>query len=162
LLLVNRAVGSEAKQVLWQSQHFIIDSTAFAVDYLLLGMSDGCRQITRLTVTKSGPMIATNFYKLLGVATRLRCLTVTLPSTVRMPLEEHIDRHYASLLLYLAAKGTQREETLRRLDTVCFEIGPLQRSFLNSKGEPYKTMTPELTDWCKRRIRKRLLKQFPQ
>jgi hypothetical protein len=160
--LVNRAVGSEAKQVLWQSQHFIIDSMAFAVDYLLLGMSDGCRHITRLTVTKSGPMIATNFYKLLSVATRLHCLTVTLPSTVRMPLEEHIDRHYASLLLYLAPRGIQREEAMRRLDTVCFEIGPSQRSVLDKKGEPITVMTPELNDWCRKRVRDQLLTRFSQ
>jgi hypothetical protein len=51
---------------------------------------------------------------------------------------------------------------LRRLDTVYFDIGPSQRSVLDSNGEPYKTMTPELNDWCRRRIRNRLLKQFPE
>lgn len=103
-------------------------------------------------------MLATDFYKLLSVASRLRCFTITLPSKVCMPLGEHIDKHHESLLGYLAPKGVDRAEALRRLDTVCFDIGPAQRSVLNNKGEAIKVMTPELNVWCRDRVRGKLLK----
>jgi len=160
LLRVNRAVGSEATRVLWESQHFIIDSMASANCFLQGRQRSGRRYITRLTVTKSGPALATDFYKLLNVATRLRSLKVTLPSRFRMPLGEHIDSHYQSLVCYLAPTGADFEEATRRLDTVCFDIGPAQRTVLDDKGDPIKVMTPELNTWCRKRVRKHLLKHF--
>lgn len=158
LLRVNRAIGSEAKEVLWQSQHFIVDSMASAIHFLEGPQHGGRKYITRLTVKKSGPGLALDFYLLLTGATRLRCLTITLPSKTRMSLSEHIDKHYRTLICYLAPKGVDRGEVLRRLDTVCFDIGPAQRSVLDDKGESIKVMTPELNSWCRDRIRGKLLK----
>lgn len=160
LLRVNHAIGSEAKEVLWQSQHFIVDSMAHATEFLEDAQRDGRRYITRLTITKTGPVIATKFYRLLQAALRLRHLTVRLPSNVRMPLTEHIDKHYQSLRYYLCPPNGDLTEALRRLDTVSFDIGSCQRSVLDEKGEPIKVMTPELNEWCKIRVRKRLLDHY--
>lgn len=78
-----------------------------------------------------------------------------------MPLSEHIDKHYQSLREYLCPPDKDLTEAWRRLNTVFFDIGSSQqRSVLDEKGEPLKAMTPELNEWCRRRVRKRLLDHF--
>jgi hypothetical protein len=161
LLQVNRTISFEAKQVLWQSQHFIVDSMTAGLAFLKGAQHASRKYITRLTVRKTVPRQSADFYKMLEISTQMRSLTLAFPSK-RLSLGEHIDKYYECLMSYVAPKGADRKGALRRLDTVYFDIGPSQRSVLDSKGEPYKTMTPELNDWCRRRIRNRLLKQFPE
>lgn len=160
LLKVSHAIGAEAKQVFWQSQHFIIDSMASAIEFLTKAGSVGRTNIGRLTITKTGHTMATDFYKLLKGSSRLRRLTVKLPSRERMLMSKHIDKHYESLLFYLAAGRADHAEALRRLDTIYFEIGAGQSCFLDSKGQLIQAMTPKLSAWCKERIRGHLLEHY--
>lgn len=160
LLKVSHAIGTEAKQVFWQSQHFVVDSMASAIDFLTKAGSVGRSNIGRLTITKSGHNLAADFYKVLKDASRLRRLTVKLPSREHMLLSKHIDKHYESLLFYLAPERADHAEALRRLDTVRFEIGAGQRCFLDNRGQSIKAMTPTLRTFCKERIRGHLAKHF--
>jgi hypothetical protein len=77
-----------------------------------------------------------------------------------MPVGKHIDEHYKSLVFYLAPTGATLEGALQRLDTVCFDIGPAQRTVLDRQGEPIKAMTPELNTWCRERVQGHLEKHF--
>jgi hypothetical protein len=126
LLRVDRAIATEAKHVLYQSQHFIVDSMKSAIPFLLNARADDRRHITHLTITESGPMLADEFTTCsvtpLGCATRpslclrgrARHLTITLPSRTRMSLGQHIDDHYDSLQAYLDPVCVDPTEALRR------------------------------------------------
>lgn len=134
---------------------------AHAVDFLGGRQRDGCQYITSLTVNRTGPVIANEFYSELQPAVRLRYLNVRLPSMVSMPLTEHIDTHFRSLRLYLCPPNAGLEEALRRLDTVWFDIGSSQRSVLDEDGDkPVKMTTPEINALCRARVRIHLRSHF--
>lgn len=120
-----------------------------------------CRQyLTRLTISKSGANLIGDCYELLADAGSLQLFEITLPSNLRASLDEHMDKHWEGLKHYLLAHGVDRKESLLRLDTVQFRIGPSQNGILNSEGDPMKEMTPERQQLCKTKLRGKVLEYF--
>ena len=99
-------------------------------------------------------------YELLADAIRLLSFEITLPSSFRASLDEHMEKHWSGLKHYLLAPGVDRKESFRRLDTVHFRIGPSQTGILNSEGDPMKDMTRERQEACKTKLRGKVLDHF--
>lgn len=99
-------------------------------------------------------------YELLADAVRLQSFEITLPSSFRASLDDHMEKHWNGLKHYLLAPGVDRKESLRRLDTVHFRIGPSQTGILNSEGDPMKEMTRERQEACKTKLCGKVLDHF--
>lgn len=159
ILCVNRAINAEAVEFLYRPPHF----TSYSMNTLntWLEKIGSCRQhLTRLTITKSGHNMISDCYKLLADAIRLQSFEITLPSSFRASLDEHIEKHWSGLKHYLLAPGVDRKESFRRLDTVHFRIGPSQTGILNAEGDPMKEMTRERQEACKTKLRGKVLDHF--
>lgn len=159
ILCVNRAINAEAVEYLYRPTHFTSSSMNSLNTWL--EKIGSCRQhLTRLTITKSGQNMISDCYELLADAVRLQYFEVTLPSTFRASLDEHMEKHWGGLKNYLLASGVNRKESLRRLDTVHVRIGPSQMSILNSEGDPMKEITRERQEACKTKLRGKVFDYF--
>jgi len=159
MLRVNRAINAEAVEFLYRPPHFV--SSSMSTLNAWLAKIGSCRQhLTRLTISKSGHNMVGECYELLADAVHLRFFEITLPSSLRASLDEHMEKHWEGLKHYLLAPGVNRKESLRRLDTVQFRIGPSQTGILNSEGDPMKEMTRERQEACKTKLRGKVLDHF--
>lgn len=159
MLCVNRAINAEAVEFLYRPPHF----TSYSMNTLntWLEKIGSCRQhLTRLTITKSGQNIIADCYQLLADAVRLQSFEITLPSSFRASLDEHMEKHWGGIQHYLLAPGVDRKESFRRLDSVHFRIGPSQTGILNSEGDPMKEMTRERQEACKTKLRGKVVDHF--
>lgn len=161
MLLVNREISKEAKEFLYRGRHFIFPSSDVMFEWLdLIG---SCKRfITHMTCEKSGHRVLRECYQRLKTIDRLQYFKITLSASLRAPLAEHITKHYAELKHYLLAQNADQVESLRRLHCIHFAIGKDQQGVLTHDGTPYKDMTPELEEWCKERIRHKVLRHFAQ
>jgi hypothetical protein len=159
ILCVNRAINAEAVEFLYRPPHF----TSYSMNTLntWLDKIGSCRQhLTRLTITKSGQNMISDCYELLADAVRLQSFEITLPSSFRASLDEHMEKHWSGLKHYLLAPSVDRKESLRRLDMVHFSIGPSQTGILNSESDPMNEMTRERQEACKTKLRGKVLDHF--
>lgn len=159
ILSVNRAINAEAIEYIYRPTRFTSASMANLNDWL--ATIGSCRKhLTHVTIVKSGHNMTDRCYTLLADAVSLQSFEITLPGSLRATLDEHIERHWESLKNYLLAYGVNRAESLRRLDTVRLKIGPAQNGILNPDGDPMKEMTEARHDFCKTKIRGKVLEHF--
>lgn len=159
MLLVNRALGAEAKEFLYRDRAFNFTAMG-TLDTWLKSIGDSKRYLTSLMVGMSTAKQSIPCYRQLAGANHLRRFSVTLPGAQAGSLREHIDRHWDAMSRYLLARGTNQTESLRRVGNLHFAVGKSQRSVLSSTGEPITFITLELNEWCRERIRGHVRKHF--
>lgn len=159
MLLVNRALGAEAKEFLYRDRVF--NFTAMGVlDTWLKTIGDSKRYLTSLAVGLCTAKQSIACYRRIADATYLQRFSVTLPGSQPDPLVKHIDKHWDAMSRYLLAEGADQTESLRRVGNLHFAVGKSQRSVLSSRGEPITFITLELNEWCRDRIRGHVRKHF--
>jgi hypothetical protein len=159
MLLVNRALGAEAKEFLYRDRRFKFTAMGI-LDAWLKSIGDSKRYLTSLTVASSTVKQSIACYRQIVDATHLERFSVTLPGSQPEHLGKHIDKHWDAMSRYLLAGGADETESLRRVGNLHFAVGKSQRSVLSSRGEPITFITLELNEWCRDRIRGLARKHF--
>lgn len=159
ILLANREVSEEAKEYLYRDHNFIFPSLDVMFDWLdRIGPCK--RYVTHMTCEKSGHRVIRECYRRLSSLDSLQYFKITLPASLRAPIEEHIDKHYDELKHYLLVHNANESESRRRFYGIHFAIGKEQLGVLDIDGVPYREMTRELERWCKKRILGKLREHF--
>lgn len=159
MLLVNRALGAEAREFLYRDRVFNVNAMG-VLDTWLKSIGDSKCYLTSLAVGMSTVKQSIACYRQLADATHLQRFSVNLPGSQPGPLHKHIDKHWDAMSRYLLAGGADQTESLRRVGNLHFAVGKSQRSVLSSKGEPITFITLELSEWCRDRIRGHVRKHF--
>lgn len=159
MLLVNRALGAEAKEFLYRDRTFNFTAMG-TLDTWLKSIGISKRYLTSLTVGMSSAKQSIACYRHIVDATHLQRFSVTLPGSQPEPLRKHIDKHWDAMSRYLLAGDADQTESLRRVGNLHFTVGKSQRSVLSSTGEPITFITLELNEWCRERIRGLVRKHF--
>jgi hypothetical protein len=159
ILRVNRAINAEVIGFLYHPSHFVSSAMGMLNDWLD-NIGSSRQHLRRLTISKSGVNIIGNCYRLLADAVSLQFFEITLPSAARTTLDEHMERHWEGLKLYLLAHGIDRKESLRRLGVVHFKIGPSQNCILTAAGDAMREMTQERQESCRTKFRGKILDHF--
>jgi hypothetical protein len=159
MLLVNRALGAEAKEFLYRDREFNCTS-AKRLGPWLDTIGDSKRYLTSLVVSGSSNKQSVRCYRQLAHAIRLQRFSITLPGSRSTSLVDHIDNHWDAVSRYLLASGIDQTESLRRVGILHFAVGKSQRSVLASNGAPITFITAELNEWCRDRIRAHVRRHF--
>jgi len=116
--------------------------------------------LTKITIDRSGTLIAAKFNRQLIGAQRLQRFSICLSVNFKGTLQAHIDNHYEALGIYLLAHGADEAESLTRLKKITFTVGASQSGVTNVSGKPIRLITPEMNESCRRQIRGLLRKHF--
>ena len=159
LLLVDRATSNEAQEFLYKKQHFVFaamgDMTVF-----MERISKAKDFLTKITVDRSGTLMAAICYRQLTGAQSLQRFYICLSVNFKSTLQAHVDKHYEALGIYLLAHGADEAESLTRLEKITFTVGASQSGVTNVSGKPIRPITPEMNGSCRRQIRGLLRKHF--
>jgi len=156
LLFTNRAISREARKSFYVHKHFVFNGMQKFITFMRQ-IGDARRFLTKLTVKRSSMrLLHEGFTQLLHTRARLQSFTFNLPTDFKGTLVEHINESWKTLGIYLLGDSADLTESLERLDRIVFAAGSRQ-GVTRRSGAPIGSITPDIKDLCKRRLRKRLL-----